>query len=118
MGGAATQAFHHPALASPRQPGRPGRGRAYDQVTVSTFGAAGEEVVGREHVVGRGGGPAPAAVHAVESQLGGLDRHSALLDRNRGQPKRASRQDVSRRNRLWRNDIISSFPLRIRLLTS
>src|SRR5690606_28665175 len=83
MRGAAAQAFQCLALASPRQPGCPGRGRAYDQVAVSAFGAAGEEVVGREHVVGRGGGPSPAAVHAVESQLGGLDRHSALLDRNR-----------------------------------
>src|SRR5690606_5280152 len=50
MRGAAAQAFQRLALASPRQPGCPGRGRAYDQVAVSAFGAAGEEVVGREHV--------------------------------------------------------------------
>src|SRR5690606_29639013 len=38
MRGAAAQAFQRLALASPRQPGCPGRGRAHDQVAVSAFG--------------------------------------------------------------------------------
>src|SRR5690606_3961478 len=94
MRGAAAQAFQRLALAPPRQPGRPRRGRAHDQVAIAAVGAAGEEVLRRDHVVGGRGGLAPAAARAVESQWRGADRHASLLGGEPGD-SRSGRRDGS-----------------------